>query len=254
MFNRPIILANWKMNLSVQDSLKLAKQLVKFMPQLSATAPEVVLCPSLPALSGVGQVIAGSAISLGAQNVFWQTSGSYTGEVSPVMLKELGVKYVIVGHSERRQWLNETPDMIKRKVWAVLNQDLVPVLCVGETFNERQTGRKDLVVMEQLKSAVNGLKLKPTNQLIVAYEPVWVIGSGQAVAHEEMVETAKAMEQVLVDLFSVKAVREQIRIIYGGSVDQDNINICLQEAPLQGVLVGGASLQASSFEQLLTRV
>ncbi|MFZ5391446.1 MAG: triose-phosphate isomerase, partial [Patescibacteria group bacterium] len=215
---QPIIIANWKMNLSVKDSLALAKKISKLYKSLKPKQSfDLVLSPTFLALPALAKALVRSRIKLGAQNVFWQASGAYTGEVSPQVLKEIGVDYVIIGHSERRQYLKETDLMVKHKVAAALAVGLRPIVCVGETFAERQAGRKDIVVAQQIHQALSGLSLVTGQQIIVAYEPVWVIGSGQAVEHQELKHTAKVIEQTLVDIFGGQALLEnKIKLIYGG--------------------------------------
>lgn len=254
-----IILANWKMNLSTFESVGLAKKIVKGWSEIKTKDNkkpdfELVLCPSFPAIALVEQVIKKSDIKLGAQNVFWKQVGPYTGEVSPEVLREIGVSYVVVGHSERRQYLKETDVMVQHKLLAVLAQSLTPVLCVGETFSERQAGHKNIVVGRQVQAALAGVELGIEQQLVVAYEPVWVIGSGQAITHQEMVETAKVIKQVLIDMWPLEVVERQVRIIYGGSVDANNIMTCVGEEPLSGVLVGGASQDYNRLLPLLKQL
>ncbi len=251
----PLLVANWKMNLSVKESVVLSKNLCeayiknKFQERLS-----LVLCPTFPALSGVAEVIKKKNVSLGAQDVFWKTQGPYTGEVSPRVLVEIGVEYVIIGHSERRQFLKETDAMIQQKLLASLSEGLKPILCVGETFAERQSGQKDLVIARQVSSALNGVVLTPESHLIIAYEPVWVIGSGQAVEPREASETALVIYQTMLDFFSPKALKSQVSIIYGGSVDPTNIHYFVGQGLLSGVLVGGASLEDKRFINLMNKL
>lgn len=248
-----LVLANWKMNLSLTASIAVSRTLVRGRRRLGKHL-ELVLCPTFPALEPVAKLISGKGISLGAQNVFWKPAGPYTGEVSPAVLRELGVRYVIVGHSERRQYLKETDAMVRQKVGAVLAEGLVPVLCVGETFAERQVGQKDLVVARQVEAALNGVELTLSHELVVAYEPVWVIGSGQAVAPEEAFHTARVIRQSLLDSFPAAVVDNQVRIIYGGSVDPTNIASFINPGVLSGVLVGGASLEPKRFLELLQQL
>jgi len=252
---RPLVLANWKMNLSVADSGALAKNLsAAYTKHKLKEHLELALCPTYPALPAVAQALKKKDIFLGAQDVFWKPQGPYTGEVSPKVLAELGVTYVIVGHSERRQFLKETEAMIQQKVLAVLAEKMTPVLCVGETFGERQAGQKDLVIARQVTSALNGVTLTSDLKLVVAYEPVWVIGSGQAVETREAVDTAMVIQQTLLDFFSAEVVAKQIKIIYGGSVDPTNINAFVGQGPIKGVLVGGASLEAKRFTNLMKKL
>ncbi len=248
---KPLVIANWKMNLSIRQSVSLARALVTGLaPRRGHLAAEVVLCPSFPALAAVAGVLKGKPLTLGAQNVFWKAKGPYTGEVSAEVLKELGVRYVMVGHSERRQYLRETDAMVQQKVAAVLQAGLTPVVCVGETFAERQIGQKDVVIDRQVTAALKGLTLEPDDHLVVAYEPVWVIGSGQAVEPEEAMATAKVIRQALIDVWPERAWQSQVRIIYGGSVDSSNIKTFLG-GELTGVLVGGASLEAKTLLALV---
>lgn len=250
----PLIIANWKMNLSIRDSVALAKQLVKEYKKLKADL-ELVLAPSFPAISAVAETIKRSGLKLGAQDVFWKTTGPYTGEVSPAVLKELGVDYVIIGHSERRQYFSETDNMVQQKVLATLTAGMVPVVCVGETFAQRQIGQKDMLVTRQVNQALQGVTLSRDQKIVIAYEPVWVIGSGQAVEPSEAEHTAKVVNHALLEHFSKKTMEQQTRVIYGGSVDITNIDSFVCDAPpISGVLVGGASLEAKRFISLLAQL
>lgn len=242
------------MNLSIKDSVQVAKQLVKEYKKFKNSF-ELVLAPSFPALSAVAEAIKRSGVKLGAQDVFWKSTGPYTGEVSPEVLKELGVSYVIVGHSERRQYFGESDVMIQQKVAGVIAANMIPVLCVGETFAQRQIGQKDMVVARQVNQALDGLTLSGAQKLIIAYEPVWVIGSGQAVEPVEAQHTAQVISRALLDHFSKKTVDSQIKVIYGGSVDLTNIDSFVHDVPpINGVLVGGASLEAKRFISLLKQI
>lgn len=252
---KPLVIANWKMNLSIEDSVKLAKNLANSFSKLKLKERlDLVVCPTFPSISEVAAVLKKTDISLGAQDVFWKSAGPYTGEVSAAVLAEAGVKYVIIGHSERRQYLKETDIMIQQKVIATLADGLTAVLCVGETFSERQSGQKDLVIARQVTEAMRGVKLTADSKLVIAYEPVWVIGSGQAVDPKEASDTAMVIRHTLFDFFTPAAVDKQVKIIYGGSVDPSNINNFSGQGVLAGVLVGGASLEAKRFINLLTEL
>lgn len=252
---RPLVIANWKMNLGMAEGVALSRSLASFFNKFKlAQKLDLALCPSFPVLVKVADLLKKTDISLGAQDVFWKPVGPYTGEVSPRVLAELGVKYVIIGHSERRQFIKETEAMIQQKVLATLAEGLVPVLCVGETFSERQSGRKDIVIAKQITSALNGVTLTDGLELVVAYEPVWVIGSGQAVEPREALDTAMVIHQTLLDFFPAAVIDKQIKIIYGGSVDPTNINSFIGHGLLQGVLVGGASLDAKKFTNLMQKL
>ncbi len=242
------LIANWKMNLTAADSQVHVKNIIKnITPYLAGV--HAVICPAFTALATVGEILNNTQVSLGAQDCFWEESGSFTGEVSPGMLKDLGVSHIIVGHSERRQQLNETEEMINKKMQAVLRAGLVPILCVGETFSERQLGRKDFVIAGQVESALKNIQLVNKN-ILIAYEPVWVIGSGQAVKIDEAEHAARVIKQVLIDLYPNLDLKKEVGILYGGSVDAKNISYFTSSHVLDGVLVGGASLDADEFSQM----
>jgi triosephosphate isomerase len=257
---KPIIIANWKMKLALAESLKLAKKILKESGiRNQESGIEIVLCPSFIILSDIQKLIfkirnSKFKIRLGAQDVFWETKGAFTGEVSAFMLKEAGCEYVIIGHSERREYLKETDEMIHKKIKVVLEEDLIPVLCVGETFGERQQGQKDFRIIMQVTKALEGIKIKPRQNLIIAYEPVWVIGSGQAVEPEEAEHTNRVIKQTLIDLFGSEIAEENFRIIYGGSVDSSTVKDFVDQPTVDGVLVGGASLDAEEFVKLITQI
>ena len=242
-----LFLANWKMSLTPSQALALAKEYQKLKINQNQ---EVSVFPSFSALGAVGGVLGKTKIQLGAQDVFWQDHGAYTGEESVLSLKELGVKSVLVGHSERRQYCGETQEMINQKVVASLEAGLRPVICVGETFDQRKDGQKDFVVMSQLESALANLELALPDRLVVAYEPVWMIGSGQAIAAEEIWYTLEVIRHFLISRYSATVVSNQIWLIYGGSVADDD-TVLFDHEVVEGVLVGGASLSADEFNKIL---
>ena len=255
---KKLLIANWKNSLNnVREARDILSEIIGRIKASSAV--EMVVCSPFVFLESLADRLknlgtAGARVKLGAQDVFWKPLGPYTGEVSPRVLAELGVKYVIIGHSERRQFLKETEAMVQQKVLATLAEGLTPVLCVGETFAERQAGQKDLVIARQVTSALSGVTLAAGLELVVAYEPVWVIGSGQAVEPNEAMETALVIRQALLDFFSADIVDKQVKIIYGGSVDPTNINDFVGRGLLRGVLVGGASLEAKQFTHLMKKL
>jgi len=252
---KKLIIANWKMNLLPAEAGKLAVDLVKNELSWAGAEKEVVLCPSFESLALVNEEIKKSAIKLGAQDCFWQDQGAYTGEISAPILKALGCSYVIIGHSERRTNLHETDEDINRKVAAVWRAGLTPIICVGETFDERQGGKKDFVIMNQVAGALKDLAWPFGGRLIIAYEPVWVIGSGQAVDPAEAEHTAKVIRQVLLDTFAEANFNAAAaQVIYGGSVNPENVANFTGSASIDGILVGGASLQAESFAELIKNV
>ncbi len=249
---KTIIIANWKMNLKPSESLKLAEEIVEKENEWSEGKVEVILCPTFDSIASIGEVVKNSnKVSLGAQNCFWDDEGAFTGEVSPKVLKELGCKYVIVGHSERRQYLKETDEMVNKKVLSALKNNLIPIICVGETFEQRKEGRKDFVIMEQINKALADVKILSDDYLVIAYEPVWVIGSGQAVQAEEAEHTNRVIRQVLLDKLSLEIADKKTSITYGGSVNPENVNSFTSQPTVDGILVGGASLKPDTFIELV---
>lgn len=247
--SKPIIIANWKMNLGPKESAALAlaiKEKIKNKPD-----GEIVLCPSFSALSGVKEKISRSRLKLGAQDVFWQVAGSFTGEESSRSLLELGCEYAIIGHSERRQYLGESEIMINKKIAAALAHSLTPVVCVGETLLERQEGRAGYRILSQLEAALQGIEVVAGEELVVAYEPIWSIGTGLPVSAEQAEEIFGLIRQVLLDLYPLTIVNNHVRLIYGGSVNAANASDFKAVGLINGFLVGGASLKANEFSSLV---
>jgi triosephosphate isomerase len=249
-----IIIANWKMELDLKESISLAHKIKRNLRRV-AVNKEVVICRSFPALFGVTKILKRSKIKLGAQDVFWEEQGAYTGEVSPLMLKEIGCEYVILGHSERRQHLGETNEMIHLKTRVALKNSIVPVVCIGENAAERQDGQKDYVLLSQLSEIFQGIELERNQQLVVAYEPVWAISAGGGIAAEpaEIEYANEVIRHALLDLFDKELVNSNIRIIYGGSVKPENVKAFAKLKNVQGFLVGGASLNAAEFAEVVKK-
>ncbi len=252
MLTKKIIIANWKMNLNLAESVNLAK---KFKEKFAGfDKGEVVVCPSTTALSEVNKVLKGSNIKLGAQNVFWEESGPYMGEISPSMLVEVGCDYVIIGHSERRKYLLENYEMAHKKVKAVLKTEkLTPIICIGESFEERKTDRRDFVLVEQLQQALSGVDVFGEQKIIIAYEPSWAISTAVGTATGTAIEPAEAeyahkiIKLALNDMFGMQVNNKNFRIIYGASVDAKNVKGFTNLENMDGLLVGGASLKAEEF-------
>ncbi len=230
-------IANWKMQLTIAESRKLAEELAAKSDLPDSV--EVVICPTATALTGVAEVVGSSSIKLGAQNMSWLERGSLTGEVSALTLQEVGVEYVILGHSERRNYLREDNLMIKDKLLLAIQLGLRPVLCVGESEEERLAGATERVVVEQLKSV---WPKQGTDKIIVAYEPVWAIGTGQTVSVEQAEEVADLIKN---------NTDTDTPVLYGGSVQPDNVSLFARSNKLAGVLVGGASLRVDSFVKII---
>lgn len=246
---KPLIIANWKMNHTVNEALKFLTVLQK-QPNLPSDI-DMVICPPFTCLQSLSILLAEEKkVSLGAQNVHWEKAGAYTGEVSPLFLKELGCDYVIVGHSERRQLFFETNEMISKKVKAVLENEMIPIFCIGETKQERDQGKTQMVIQTQLRSALDFLPHNFFSHLVIAYEPVWAIGTGQNATPE----VAEEVHHYIREWVSKKVGGEiagQIRIVYGGSVKPDNCAELLKKPDIDGVLVGGASVSVDSFLQIV---
>jgi len=243
----PIIAANWKMHKNLTEALDF---LGKFTSALKADGVEVVICPSFPLLGAVANCCRQNGLKLGAQNMFWEMSGAYTGEVSPLQLAELGVQYVILGHSERRQHFGETDQDVSRKVKAAFAAELTPIVCVGETLSQRGAGQTVRVVQEQLASALQGLDPSQVRRIVVAYEPVWAIGSGLAATGDDALQVVLHIRRQIGEQFSLKVARD-VRIQYGGSVKPENIREFVDSPEIDGALVGGASLNAEGFAALV---
>ncbi len=243
------IIANWKMKLSHQASLALAEELVKkYEPRDDL---EVVICPDQTALDGVGQILKGSQLKLGAQDIFYHNVGSYTGQVSPAVVKELGAEYALIGHSEKRH-LGETDEIVNRKVQAALKNKLTPVICVGETFEEYQGKKTDVVIITQVTKALEDIKLEKGQRFILAYEPIWVIGSGQAVDHSIVEHIVQIILHTAIDINPQLA--DKFDVIYGGSVNSENVNDFIIGNLSTGVIIGAQSLKVDNFLKIIDRI
>lgn len=247
-----IVIGNWKMKLSIEESMLQAKQLKKLITNKLTKSVDVGIAPDFLSLALVSQTLKNTGINLGAQDCWYEDFGSFTSQSSPVNLKYFSCHYVILGHSERREFAKEDYTLVNKKIITVLKHDLVPVLCVGETFDERKEGRKDVVIMQQVQTALKGVDIQPDQSLIIAYEPVWAIGSGQATQPEEAQHTAMIIKQSLIDVLEENDL-PLVKILYGGSVTPENIASFVGLPEIDGALVGGASLEASTFIELIKK-
>lgn len=237
----PIIAGNWKMNTTLSTAITLVRELKEGLEAISGV--EKVICPPFISLAVIKEILAGSSIKLGAQNMYFEEKGAYTGEISPLMLKEL-CQYVIIGHSERRQYFGETDEMINKKLKAVLKFGLNPIFCIGEKLEEREAGRTKEVVTEQILKGLKGIE--DPGGLVIAYEPVWAIGTGKPACGEDANEVIGFIRSLLSELFG-KELGQAIRIQYGGSVNKENIAEFILQPEIDGALVGGASLNPEEF-------
>jgi len=240
---RSLIAANWKMHKTLSEARTLTRQVRQGLPP--GGNAEVALAPPFTALTAVAAELAGSGIRLAGQDTFWERQGAYTGAISPVMLKDAGCHYVIVGHSERRQFFGETDRTVNRKLKAALTAQLIPICCIGETLEERQAGQTLARVGKQLEDGLADLSALTGDTLVLAYEPVWAIGTGLTATPAQAQEVHAFIRSFLREL--LHAAAEDIRILYGGSVTPDNAASLMAEADIDGALVGGASLKAASF-------
>ena len=237
----PVIAGNWKMNTTVSEAIELVNEMRQGLDQIDNV--DKVICPPFISLAAVKELIKGSSIKLGAQNIYFEEKGAYTGEISPLMLAEL-CEFVIIGHSERRQYFNETGQIVNKKIQAALRVRLKPILCVGEKLEENEAGRTEEIITGQLKASLAGLDY--LNGLIIAYEPIWAIGTGKAATGEQANETIGLIRYNVAKLCSEK-VAQDMRILYGGSVTADNATEFMRQPEIDGALVGGASLKADQF-------
>jgi len=243
-----IIAGNWKMNKTVGEAISLVKDLKKLVKGIDDK--EIVVCPAFTSLAAVSAELKTSNIKLGAQNMHFEKNGAFTGEISADMLKELDVEYVIIGHSERRHIFNEDDELINKKVNAALKGSLKPILCVGETLEEREKNKTKDIVGEQINQGLKDVDKKDMKNLVIAYEPVWAIGTGKTATFEQAEEIHVFIRGLLEAIFDDK-VGDETSILYGGSVDESCIKDLIAQDDIDGVLVGGASLDAKSFLEIV---
>ncbi|MFQ5646849.1 MAG: triose-phosphate isomerase [bacterium] len=244
MRRTPIVAGNWKMNRKIEDAVDLATQ-IRALGGFHSNV-ETVIIPPFIFLNKISKVLAGSSLGLGAQNVFWEDEGAYTGEISPGMLLNINCPYALIGHSERRQILGETNRMVNRKLKAVLAHRMTAIVCIGETLEQREGGDTFNHIKQQLREGLAGIKEVPTDQLVLAYEPIWAIGTGKVATPEQAQEMHKFIRQELDSILSSEQAGK-IRILYGGSVKAENAGILIKLDDVDGFLIGGASLKADSF-------
>jgi triosephosphate isomerase (TIM) len=245
--------ANWKMNLLPDSARALIDGLKRELSQIPAIGGqerEVMIAPPAILIPGTIEAAAGSPIKIGAQNMYCEDQGAFTGEISPLMLKAYGVQYVILGHSERRHIFGETDELINRKLASALRHGLAPILCVGETLEDRQKGRTTQVIMGQLTDGLSGFPPEEVARVTLAYEPVWAIGTGHTATPEQAQAEHSALRGALIE-FANREVAHGVRILYGGSVTPDNVDSLMAKPDIDGALVGGASLKLDSFLRIV---
>ena len=248
MSRKPIMAGNWKMNLDHLEAIQLVQQLNYHLDPEDYDASDVVVVPAFTALRSIQTLIEGDRIpiGLGAQDVHWETSGAFTGAVSPPMLARLKVQYVICGHSERRTVFGDTDEMVNRKVAAVLAHDMTPILCVGESEEQRAAGEAEQVVSSQVRAGLDGVSAEQAAALVIAYEPIWAIGTGKTATSADAQDMCRQVREVVGQLYDEKTAAA-VRVQYGGSVKPGNVRDLMAQDDIDGALVGGASLDAEDF-------
>lgn len=244
---KPIMAGNWKLNKTPNETIVFVEEIKPLLAGVNDV--EIVICPTFTSINVATYLTKNTNIKVGAQNLFWEKSGAFTGEISGDMLKELGCEYVIIGHSERRQYFGETDATVNKKIFAAFAAGLVPIVCVGETLEEREAGKVEEVISTQIRDGLKGLNAKDHGKIIIAYEPVWAIGTGKTATPEQANEVHVLIRQRLAEIFGETA--QTIRIQYGGSVKPDNVKELMAQSDIDGALIGGAALKADSFEKLV---
>ncbi len=247
---RPMISGNWKMYKTANESVNFVSDIKKAIKGVDNV--DIVVCPPFTSLSAMEKAVEGRNIQLGGQNCHWEEEGAFTGEISVLMLKSVGAEYVIIGHSERRKYFGETDETVNKKIKAAIEVGLVPIVCVGEILEEREAGKTLEVVKTQVEGALKGFDETYLESLIIAYEPVWAIGTGKTATPLQAEEVHKMIRDLLKELYS-EGFASKTRILYGGSVKPDNIEDLMKEEDIDGGLIGGASLKADSFTDIILK-
>ncbi len=244
---KPIIAGNWKMNMTPSQAKELVTALI---PLVKDAACDVVVCPPYVDIALVAELVKGTNIQVGAQNIHWAEKGAFTGEISAAMLKEAGAAYAIIGHSERRQYFGETDETVNSRTKAALAAGIVPIICVGESLEQRENGETDAVVSGQVKADLADIPGEAVAGLVIAYEPIWAIGTGKTATDEQANETIGLIRETIASLYG-QAVADQVRIQYGGSMNPKNVKGLMAQPQIDGGLIGGASLKAADFAQVV---
>ena len=245
---KPIIAGNWKMYKTIPEAKQLVSGVIKELADFSGV--EVVFCPPFTALSTVKQLIQGTSFGIGAQNLYWKEQGAFTGEISPLMLKDIGCDYCIIGHSERRQYFGETDTTVNQKVKAALAVGIKPIICVGETLVQREAGETNSLIKSQTEQALAGVAPDAVPEIVIAYEPIWAIGTGKSSTPKDASGVIGLIRKTVAAMFGNDAA-QKLRIQYGGSVKPENIKEFMNEPEIDGALVGGASLEIDSFIKIV---
>lgn len=244
---KPIIAGNWKMHKTSAEGVALVEELGKLTAD--AQNVDIVVCPTFTTLAAVAKALHGTNIHLGAQNMHWEAKGAFTGEITAEMLRDVCCEYVIIGHSERRQYFAETDETVNKKVKAALAGKLVPIMCVGESLEEREGNITEKVVGAQVRAGLEGLTAEQVETVVIAYEPIWAIGTGRTATSDQANEVCAFVRRTVAEMFG-QAAADKVRVQYGGSVKADNIAELMAKSDIDGALVGGASLDAVGFSKI----
>ena len=244
---KPMMAGNWKMNKSIPEAVALAESIQKNVAEIENV--DRVLCPTAICLSAVQSAVVGSSIAVGSQNVHWAESGAFTGEISAPMLAGL-VDYAIIGHSERRQYFGETDESVNLRTKAAIAHGIVPIVCVGETDEQNEAGETSAVVTRQVTAALSGIKGEAVAKLVIAYEPIWAIGTGKAATADQANETCGTVRGVVAALYG-EAVAQAVRVLYGGSTNDKNISELMQKSDIDGALIGGSALKVDAYSAMV---
>ena len=244
---KKIIAGNWKMNMLPGDTINFIEQ---FVPRVKNTENTVILCVPFTDLFYAWHSLEGSNVHLGAQNMHWEEKGAYTGEISGEMLKSVGVEYVIIGHSERRQYFGETDEIVNKKIKSAFENNLKPIVCVGESLEQKEEGKTEKIITEQTQKALEGLTNEQIVNTIIAYEPIWAIGTGKTATSEDANNSIKAIRNKIREIYG-EEISQNVMILYGGSVKSTNARELFETSDIDGALVGGASLKADEFAKIV---
>lgn len=248
MSRKPLIAGNWKMHFTINESVQLARLIAQASEQCDDR--DIMISPAYTALDAVTSALKGSNVQVGAQNIGYESEGAFTGEISPVMLKDIGVTMPIIGHSERRQLFGENDTLINKRITTALANSMIPVFCVGETLEERESGNTFSILKNQIQNGLAGIGKKQASEIVIAYEPVWAIGTGKTASTEQAQEAHAFLRSCLSEMYD-SSTGESIRILYGGSVKPDNVDALMAQDDIDGALVGGAALSAESFGRIV---
>jgi len=247
---KPFIAGNWKMNTDSHSGVKLVQDIIAGCGEIAGNKVDVAVCPPFVYLQQVGKALSSSRVALGAQDIYFEQKGAFTGEISPAMLKDVGCTYALCGHSERRHVIGETDELINKKVHAAILGGLLPILCVGELLEERKQNKTTEVVTRQMKKGLAGLTPEKVSAVTIAYEPVWAIGTGLTATPQQAQEVHALIRELMAQMYN-KKIASEVRIQYGGSVKADNAGELMGQEDLDGLLVGGASLKADDFVTII---